>query len=111
MSTLTGRIEKSVSLSLPVFEKINLSDEVENSVSAFFVKRKKNSCVVLWHKTGEGKILVNVTGIYKNELNGEEIQTEMTENGVVIPVFGRSYFVSDMNEEDIIKAFETAKLL
>lgn len=97
---------------LSEYRKITLQKEADEDISAFLIDRKTGPCVVLWHKTGEGKLMVPVKGnvCYKNDLCENAIGVEKDGENVILPVSGRRYFTSDMSRDELIRAFENARL-
>ena len=97
---------------LAEYEKINLSNETEEKITAYSFERMGKSYVVLWHKTGEGKLSVALKGdfTYSEDLGKEQIATESKGANTILPVAGRRYVASDVSKDDLIKAFENATI-
>ncbi len=87
------------------YEEIKTADE---SVSAFVFERCGKTCVVCWHKTGDGQIEISLDDdnlAYFDEIGGEKIAIEKNGNKVTIPVGKRRYLISECDRDKVIKAF------
>lgn len=92
----------------PYFE-IKTKDE---NLSAFYFERENLSHVVCWHKTGEGKVTLELNGeiSYKDELAGNNVPFEKSGSTLSLPISGKHYFSTSLNKDVVIKAFENAKI-
>jgi len=85
-----------------------------NLVSAFWFELRGRNYIVCWHNKGNGKLCLPILASdvrYEDELGKNALPIEKAEEGIVIPLSGRSYFSADISKEEIVKAFENSFLV
>ncbi|MBE5868512.1 MAG: hypothetical protein E7293_06080 [Lachnospiraceae bacterium] len=93
------------------YEQISCEDV---NLRAFVFERKGKNYVVFWHVTGSGKLALDLDAedfTIEKELGGEQVDVQMAEGKVVLPIAGRCYLKSSLTRQELIKAFEEAKIL
>lgn len=93
----------------PYFEITCTAPEIR----AFVLERKNMSYVVFWHANGEGKLELPVAPeqiSLEKELGGEVVPFEEAEGKSILPIGNRCYLKTRLSSEEIVRAFENAKL-
>ena len=95
---------------VPYF-RIKAAAKGNKLLSAFYFERLGKTYVVCWHTEGSGKLLLPFDSAdfsYEEQLGGDQVKVEKTDEGTIIPVSGRKYFSAAVPKEKLIKAFENA---
>lgn len=95
------------------YDQIKMCANGDERVSAFVFERNGKTNVVVWHTTGAGKLYIPdmEDAIYLDEIGGNNVDFEEKEGGITIPIDDRKYLVSALSKEEVIKAFENAKII
>lgn len=95
------------------YDKIELSEAIEEAISAYIFERAGKSYVVCWHKKGSGKLLLltDETLTYEKEIGKEEVALERTNEGIILPVAGRCYLSAQVEKEKLAELFKNAQIL
>ena len=86
--------------------------ETPKRLRAFLFERNGQRCVVYWHIYGEGtlRLPLNAESRLFTEFF-EAPETVVPEDGVLaLPASDRRYLVTDVSEEEILRAFKEAEL-
>ncbi len=79
-------------------------------ITVYCFRRQNKTYAVLCHNTGEAGIFIPVKNLtLRDEVEGNEIKTEKTENGTIIYISGRSYLETELTTEELKRAFANAK--
>lgn len=82
-------------------------------ILAFIFERKDERYVVYWHTTGNGSLELPLDAkdvTLQKDLGCEPTPFSVGKSTITIPVGGRCYLRSSLSKEELIKAFENAKL-
>ena len=94
--------------------RINLFAECSKKISAWHFEYNGKTCVVIWHNLSEDKIFVPLVSgdfTYGNCPGINSEYSEKKQDGIILEVSGRMYFISDSPEADVIRAFEDAYIM
>lgn len=87
--------------------------EREDDLAAFTFRRNGRSGAVLWHKTGEGRLILPLTDptlTYRRQPDGEDIPFDGTTDSVTLPVNGKAYLATVLDETTLRAALKKATL-
>jgi len=90
-------------------------DEISTAanLSAFVFERRNARYVVYWHQTGSGTVELPIASckfkVY-DKLGGEALEVKSENGALVLPADGKRYLRTELSREEIVKAFEGAKL-
>lgn len=84
-------------------------------IRAFIITREsKARYVVFWHISGEGKMALELPAeklTLTHKLGGEAEAVEVKDGCAVLPIAERRFIKTELSEDALVKAFETAKLI
>lgn len=86
----------------------------DDHISAWYFERAGKRYVACWHTGGEGGMLLPLPAgsfTYSDELGGEAILPQISEEGVVLPVDKKRYLCTELAKEELLAAFAGVKLL
>jgi hypothetical protein len=95
-------------------------DRIENAaggskdIIAYIFERNEERFVVYWHSRGSGNLELPLAGkcvTLEKELGDEPIPITVKEGAIVIPADNRRYLRSRLSKEELIEAFNKAKLV
>lgn len=93
------------------YEHIKTAVGGNELVSVFVFERKNKTYAVCWHTMDKCTLLLPVSTdkvLYEDEIDGNVIDVEKTENGILIAVEGRHYLSADISKSEMIEIFEKA---
>jgi len=84
-------------------------------IRAFIITREsKARYVVFWHISGEGKMALDLPAeklTLTHKLGGEAEAVGVKDGCAVLPIAERRFIKTELSEDALVKAFETAKLI
>ena len=106
-------INESGELELTPWEEVRSAQDENSTVSLFVFERAGKSCVACWHNKGSGVLKVpNIVGAvsYVDCLGGEEISLARDTDGLLLPVDGKRYLMTEMPIEELKAALAQSYL-
>lgn len=107
-------INESGELELTPWEEVHSELDENGTVSLFVFERAGKSYAVCWHNNGSGIWKVpDISGAvsYVDRLGGEEISLAHEADGVMLPVDGKRYFITDLSLDELKSALAHSYLV
>lgn len=85
----------------------------DKNILAFVFERNDDRCVVYWHTSGSGILELDLNAkdiTLQKEFGGEMTPVEVKGDTILIPVDGRRYLRSTLSKDELINAFQNAKM-
>ena len=83
-------------------------------ITAYAFERNDKAYVVCWHKTGSGKMKLDINNkaiVCEKELGGERIPIEESQGYKIIPISGRCYLSCACSKEELIAYINEAEMM
>lgn len=106
-------INESGELELTPWEEVHSDLDESGTVSLFVFERKGKSCAVCWHNKGSGTLKVpNIHGNvnYVGHFGGNEISFARDAEGLLLPVDGKRYLITDLPLNELKLALAQSRL-
>lgn len=95
------------------YDRIADAAGASTEMTAYVFERRGKTYVVCWHNTGSGKLELPLTAddmSYEAELGGDKVEMILEDGQVILPLDGKRYFSTALSREQVVAAFEQAKL-
>jgi hypothetical protein len=83
-------------------------------MSAYIFTRRNKNFVVLWHTKGEGKLALSLAAsdvVLEKDIGKEKLGFDVSGKDIVVVASGKKYISTALSKDDLVRAFENAKLM
>ncbi len=106
-------IDENGKYELQEYFRLKLRDDIDSLVTAYVLDRADGAYVVVNHNTGTARLALDLDAdaTYTSCLGKNDAGVEKLDGKTVIEIAGRRYFKADCTRDELIKAFENAKII
>jgi hypothetical protein len=106
-------IDENGKYELQEYFRLKLRDDIDSLVTAYVFDRADGAYVVVSHNTGTARLELplDANATYTACLGKNDAVVEKSDGKTVIEIAGRRYFKADCTRDELIKAFENAKIV
>lgn len=107
----TMLVNESGEYELVEYTRINCA---EKDVTAYVFDRAGKNYVTFWHTKGEGKLALSLTAsdiVLEKDIGKEKLGFDVSGKDIVVVASGKKYISTALSKDDLVRAFENAKLM